>query len=62
MHKHLTDKEILEYIHKKGKIPETDKRILECSKCFERYKHIYYRERFLKEQALSKKEDNRRKK
>jgi len=57
MHKHLTDAEILEYIKKNGKIKEIDRRILECSVCFGRFKHIYYREQFLKEQARSRRKD-----
>ena len=57
-HKHLTDEEILKYMRKKGTIKKIDKKILECNKCFERYKHILYRERFLKEQAKSKRKDN----
>ena len=54
-HKHLTEKEILNYIKKKGKIPESENKIRECETCFYNFKRILYRQRFLKKQEEERK-------
>lgn len=48
-HKHLTKKEIMEFIKNKGKNKEIDKRIRECKICYAKFNYLYYKYKFLKE-------------